>query len=134
LPAITGPAKITALPGSFFRRNDPAVFGVEIVGGRLKPKVRLMDASGVELGTVEQIQENGKPVQEATKGMQVAISVRGPTLGRSIKENDSIFTFPTSHDVKLLRGKLASTLKPGDEEILEEIVAIRSAKDMMYGF
>ncbi|MDA4114530.1 MAG: translation initiation factor IF-2 [Thaumarchaeota archaeon] len=134
LSTITGPAKITALPGSFFRRNDPAVFGVEIVGGRLKPKVRLMDASGVELGTVEQIQENGKPVQEATRGMQVAISVRGPTLGRSIKENDSIFTFPTSHDVKMLRGKLASTLKPEEEEILEEIVTIRSAKDMMYGF
>ena len=36
--------------------------------------------------------------------------------------------------MKMLRGKLASTLKPGDEEILEEIVAIRSAKDMMYGF
>jgi translation initiation factor 5B len=131
---VTGPAKIKALPGSFFRRNDPAVFGVEVEGGRLKPKVRLMDASGVELGTVEQIQENGKPVTEATKGMQVAISVRGPTLGRQIKENDSIFTFPTSNDVKLLRGKLATSLSPDAVEVLEEIVAIRSAKDMMYGF
>ena len=93
-----------------------------------------MDASGVELGTVEQIQENGKPVQAATKGMQVAISVRGPTLGRQIKENDDIFTFPTSQDVKLLRGKLAATLTPDDEAVLEEIVTIRSAKDMMYGF
>jgi len=131
---VTGPAKIKALPGSFFRRNDPAVFGIEVTGGRLKPKVRLMDANGVELGTVEQIQENGKPVPEATKGMQVAISVRGPTLGRQIKENDAIFTFPTSHDVKLLRGKLAETLTPDDEAVLDEIVTIRSAKDMMYGF
>jgi translation initiation factor 5B len=134
LQTVTGPAKIKALPGSFFRRNDPAVFGVEVTAGKLKPKVRLMDASGVELGTVEQIQENGKPVQAATKGMQVAISVRGPTLGRQIKENDDIFTFPTSQDVKLLRGKLAATLTPDDEAVLEEIVTIRSAKDMMYGF
>lgn len=134
LSMITAPAKIKALPGMFFRRNDPAVFGVEVLGGKLKPKVRLMDASGVELGTVEQIQDNGKPVPEATMGMQVAISVRGPTLGRQIKENDSIFTFPTSADVRMLRGKYAGTLGQDDEAVLEEIVAIRSAKDMMYGF
>jgi len=110
------------------------VFGIEVLGGRLKPKVRLMNSEGVELGTVEQIQENAKPVPEAGKGMQVAISVRGPTLGRQIKENDEIFTFPTSADVRLLRGKFAASLSPDEEAILEEIVNIRSVKDMMYGF
>ncbi len=134
LSTIVPPAKLKALPGMFFRRNDPAVFGVEVVAGRLKPKVRLMDSAGVELGTVEQIQENAKPVQEATKGMQVAISVRGPTLGRQIRENDSLYSFPTSHDVKLLKGDLASTLKEDDQEALDEIISIRSVKDMMYGF
>ncbi|MDG6925577.1 MAG: translation initiation factor IF-2 [Nitrososphaerota archaeon] len=134
LSTIVPPAKLKALPGMFFRRNDPAVFGVEVVAGRLKPKVRLMDSSGVELGTVEQIQENAKPVQEATKGMQVAISVRGPTLGRQIRENDSLYSFPTSHDVKLLKGELAGTLKEDDQEALNEIISIRSVKDMMYGF
>jgi len=134
LSSVVIPAKVKALPGSFFRRNDPAVFGIEVVGGRLKPKVRLMDVSGVELGTVEQIQENGKPIQEAKTGMQVAISVRGPTLGRQIKENDTLYTFPTSSDVKILRGKLAGSLTAEDEAVLEEIVSIRSAKDMMYGF
>jgi translation initiation factor 5B len=134
LSAIVPPAKLKALPGMFFRRNDPAVFGVEVVAGRLKPKVRLMDSTGVELGTVEQIQENAKPVQEATKGMQVAISVRGPTLGRQIRENDLIYSYPTSHDVKLLKGDLAGALKPDDQEALEEIISIRSVKDMMYGF
>jgi translation initiation factor 5B len=134
LSSVMPPAKIKALPGSFFRRNDPAVFGIEVLAGRLKPKSRLMDANGVELGTLEQIQDNGKPVQEATKGMQVAISVKGPTLGRQIREGDSIFTFPTSRDVRLLKEKLASTLSPDDLEALDEIVAIRSAKDTMYGF
>ncbi len=91
-----------------------------------------MDSNGVELGTVEQIQDNGKPVPEATKGMQVAISVKGPTLGRQIKENDSIYTFPTSHDVKLLKEKLASTLKEDDLEALNEIVAdpVRQGHDV----
>jgi translation initiation factor 5B len=134
LSTITPPVKLKALPGMFFRRNDPAVFGVEVMAGRLKPKVRLMDSSGVELGVVEQIQENAKPVQEAAKGMQVAISVRGPTLGRQIHENDLVYSFPTSHDVKLLKGDLSSTLTPDASEALDEIISIRSVKDMMYGF
>jgi translation initiation factor 5B len=134
LSSVTPPAKIKALPGSFFRRNDPAVFGIEVLAGTLKPKSRLMDSSGVELGTLEQIQDNGKAVPEATKGMQVAISVKGPTLGRQIKEGDTIYTFPTSHDVRVLREKLGSTLKEDDLEALNEIVTLRSAKDTMYGF
>lgn len=134
LSTIVPPARLKALPRMFFRRNDPAVFGVEITAGRLRPKVRLIDSNGVELGVVEQIQENAKPVSEATRGMQVAISVRGPTLGRQIKENDVLYSFPTSADVRLLKGDLAGTLKEDDREALEEIVHIRSAKDVMYGF
>jgi translation initiation factor 5B len=93
-----------------------------------------MNKSGEEVGLVEQIQENAKSITEAVKGMQVAISVKGPTLGRQIKEEDDLFTIPTSHDAKLLKGKYASTLGPDDRKALEEIIAIRSAKDVLYGF
>jgi len=96
--------------------------------------VRLMNQRGEEVGMVEQIQENGKNIPEAAKGMQVAISVKGRTQGRTIKEEDDLFTFPTSHDAKILKGKYASTLTPDDQQALEEIIAIRSAKDMLYGF
>ncbi len=134
LLTVTMPAKVKALKGNFFRRNDPAVFGVEILGGKLRAKVRLMNRSGEEVGVVEQIQENGKSIPEAVKGMQVAISVKGPTLGRQIKEDEDLYTFPTSSDAKLLKGKYASALGPDDQKVFEEIVAIRSAKDMLYGF
>jgi translation initiation factor 5B len=66
--------------------------------------------------------------------MQVAISVRGPTLGRQVRENDIIYSFPTSHDVKLLKGDLSTTLQEDETTALEEIIAVRSVKDMMYGF
>ena len=134
LQSVTMPAKVKALKGNFFRRNDPAVFGVEVLAGRLRPKVRLMNQKGEEVGVVEQIQENGKNIAEAGKGMQVAISVKGPTLGRTIKEDEDLYSIPTSHDAKILKGKYASTLSPDDQQALEEIVAIRSAKDMLYGF
>ena len=134
LSSLTRPCKIKALPGTFFRRNDPAVFGVEIIGGRLRPKVRLMSADGKELGTVEQIQDSGKSVAEVKKGDKVAISVEGPTLGRQVKENDILYTLPRSHEAKLLRGKLLGSLTQDEADALTEIVRIRSDGDPLYGF
>jgi len=134
ISSVTTPAKLKALPGAFFRRNDPAVFGVEVLGGRIRPRSRLMNSEGKELGMVEQIQESGKNLDVAKTGEKVAISVSGPTLGRQIKENDILYTYPRSHEVKLLRGKFSSALNQEDLQALEEIVRIRSVIDPMYGF
>jgi translation initiation factor 5B len=134
LSGMTPPCKLTALPGSFFRRNDPAVFGVEIVAGTLRPKVRLMAADGKELGTVEQIQDKGKSLPSVKTGDKVAISVSGPTLGRQIKEGDVLYTYPRSHEAKLLRKKFLGALGADDAKALEEITAIRTAIDPLYGF
>ena len=134
LSGLTRPCKLKVIPGTFFRRNDPAVFGVEITAGTLRPKVRLMSAQGSELGTVQQIQDQGKALNEAKDGDKVAISVDGPTLGRQIKENDTIYTMPKSHEAKALRTKLLGSLTPNERSVLEEIIAIKSPTDPMYGF
>jgi len=134
LSALTRPCKLKVMPGTFFRRNDPAVFGVEIIAGTLRPKVRLMSEQGVELGTVQQIQDQGKVLNEAKDGDKVAISVDGPTLGRQIRENDAIYTMPKSHEAKALRTKLLGSLAPNERSVLEEIIAIKTPADPMYGF
>jgi len=134
LSSLTRPCKLKVIPGNFFRRNDPAVFGVEIVAGRLKPKVKLMTSAGVELGTVEQVQDQGKALNEAREGDKVAISVNGPTLGRQIKENDTIYTMPRSHEAKSLRTKLFASLTDKEHAVLNEIIQIKSAEDPLFGF
>ena len=134
LSNLTRPCKLRVIPGTFFRRNDPAVFGVEISAGTLRPKVRLMSAQGLELGIVQQIQDQGKALSDAKDGDKVAISVDGPTLGRQIKENDVIYTMPKSHEAKALRTKLLGSLTPNERGVLQEIIAIKSPADPMYGF
>lgn len=134
LASVTRPCKLKAIPGAFFRKNDPAVFGVEVIAGKLRPKVRLMDSKGKELGTVEQIQDKGKSLQEANSGEKVAISVEGPTLGRQVKENDLIYTLPRSHDVKLIRAKYLDSLSPEEVGVLDEIVRLKSESDPMFGY
>ena len=134
LSSVTMPCIIRALPGNFFRRNDPAVFGIEVLSGKLRPKVRLMSSSGQEVGTIEQIQDNGKSLAQVKTGDKVAISVEGPTLGRQIKENDTLYTEPRSHEVKLLRGKFLASLSEDDLKALDEIVRIKTVSDPLYGF
>ncbi|HXY56085.1 MAG TPA: translation initiation factor IF-2 [Nitrososphaerales archaeon] len=134
LSGLTRPARLRVIPGTFFRRNDPAVFGVEIDAGRLRPKVRLMSVEGIELGTVEQVQDQGKALVEAKEGEKVAISVDGPTLGRQVKENDTIYTMPRSHEAKLLRTKLSGSLTDRERTVLDEIIRIKSGADPLYGF
>jgi translation initiation factor 5B len=134
LSSMTRPCKLKVVPGAFFRRNDPAVFGVEVLAGLLKPKARLMSGDGRELGTIEQIQDNGKPVAEAKEGDKIAISVDGPTLGRQIKEGDSIYTMPRSHEARMLRTKFLGSLTADEEMVLEEIIKIKGLSDPMYGF
>ncbi len=134
LSNVTLPCIIKALPGNFFRKNDPAVFGIEVLAGKLKPKVRLMNGTGEEIGVIEQIQDKGKSLPEVKMGDKVAISVDGPTLGRQVKENDLLYTLPRSHDVKILRNKYLSALSEDDVRALEEIVRIKSATDPMFGF
>ena len=134
LSSLTRPCRLKVIPGTFFRRNDPAVFGVEIEVGRLRPKVKLMTVDGAELGVVEQIQDQGKALTEARDGDKVAISVNGPTLGRQIKENDTIYTMPRSHEAKLLRTKLFASLNDREHAVLDEIIRIKSSSDPLFGF
>jgi translation initiation factor 5B len=134
LSSLTRPCKLKVMPGAFFRRNDPAVFGVEILAGRLKAKVRLMSDSGQELGTVEQIQDQGKALAEVKVGDKVAISVHGPTLGRQIKENDTLYSLPRSHEARLLRTKLLGSLPEDERQALDEIIQTKSRADPMYSF
>ena len=134
LSSLTRPCRIRVIPGTFFRRNDPAVFGVEVLAGTLRPKVRLMSTEGTELGTVEQVQDQGKALSEAREGDEVAISVRGPTLGRQVRENDTIYTMPRSHEAKALRTKLLGSLTQKEVDVLNEIIRIKSAADPLFGF
>src|SRR5438445_13437457 len=44
--SLTTPAKLKARAGAFFRRNDPAVFGVEVLAGKFYHQGRLIKIEG----------------------------------------------------------------------------------------
>ena len=129
LARLVRPGKIKVLPGFIFRRAKPAIFGVEVLGGRIKPKYQLINEKGQDLGEIMQIQEKGEALSEATIGMQVAISMNKPIVGRHLDENDILYVkIPESH-AKLLKSKFVDMLLEDEVKVLDEYIAIMRRKN-----
>ena len=126
--------KFQFLKGFIFRRNDPAVFGAEILIGKLRQKVLVINENGKKIGTIHQVQESGKAIEEATKGMQVAVSIKGPVIGRQINEEDIFYTDLNSRQAKLLIERFNHRLNEEEKEVFETILKLKRKTDAAYGY
>ena len=134
IQALTPFCKFQFLKGYAFRRNDPAVFGVEILAGKLRQKCSVMNSEGKTVGTIHQMQEEGKTIPEAVKGKQVAVSMMGPTIGRQINEGEIFYSLPSDAEIKTINAKYLSGLSEEDSSLLSEIVKTRRKTTPLYGY
>jgi len=121
---LVKPAKIRVLPGYIFRRAKPAIVGVEVMAGRIRPKLRLMNENGKDIGEILQIQDRGKAIPEAEMGMQVAISIDKPMVGRHFDEGDILYVRVPERHARILLEKFQERLTPEEIETLNEILEI----------
>lgn len=126
--------KFQFIRGYIFRRNDPAVFGAEILVGKLRQKVFVMSNNGKKIGIIQQVQENGKAIEEATKGMQVAVSIKGPVIGRQINEEDTFYTDLNSRQAKMLIERFYHRLNEEEKEVFKNILGLKRKSDPAYGY
>jgi translation initiation factor 5B len=126
--------KFQFLKGYVFRRNSPAVFGAEILTGRLKQKIPIMNETGRRIGTVHQIQEAGKNLSDASLGMQVAVSMKEPVIGRNINEGDIFYTDLSSREAKLLVESFLDRLNPEEQEVFQFILSKKRESDPSFGY
>ncbi|MEM0159164.1 MAG: translation initiation factor IF-2 [Candidatus Micrarchaeaceae archaeon] len=122
---LTFPGMLKVLPNTCFRVSHPAIFGVDVVAGRIKPSYLLMKKTGTIVGRIREIQSNGINFKEAKKGESVAISIDDVTFGRHIKEEDLLYTYISDSDYTLLRGKFSNLLSDEEKDLLEEIKRIK---------
>ncbi|MEW6295448.1 MAG: translation initiation factor IF-2 [Candidatus Diapherotrites archaeon] len=118
LEGIMLPAKIKILPSFVFRNSKPAIVGVKVLEGKLVTGVKLM-RKGKNIGKVDAIQMQGENRKEAEKGSEVAISIDGAVVGRTIKEKDELLTsIPESHMKRL---EEYGSLGEEEKKLIEEI-------------
>jgi len=134
MEALTPLCKFQFLKGFSFRRNDPAVFGVEIQEGKLRQKCNVMNEAGKPIGVIHQIQEEGKTIPEAKKGEQVAVSMMGPTIGRQVNEGDVLYTLPSEPEVRALNQKYLAMLSDDSKQLLQQIISVRRKTSSLYGY
>lgn len=127
------PAKLQVLPGCVFRRSNPAIVGVRVLGGVIRPGYRLMRYDGKPLGKINQIQLKGKPLQEARSGSEVAISIEGDVLvGRHFDEGDILYTDPAEKDLETFINDFKNELNSETVQIIKEIIEVKQKEDKKF--
>jgi len=120
LAALPRPVKVRVIPGAIFRSSKPAIFGVDVLEGTLKPGIALK-REGKVIGTVKEIQSEGRTIPQAIKGERVAISIEDAIIGRNVFENDILVSELSREDIEKLK-EVFDYLREDEKKLLIEII------------
>ena len=136
LDKIVRPARFQILVDHVFRQNDPAVVGVEVLGGTLRRNVTIADFDGAAtrtVGVLKGIQDAGEDLDEARAGDRVSVAIDGPTVGRQIDEGDELWVdLPETH-AKILEQELNEDIPPDERDALRMYLERKRREDPFWG-
>lgn len=133
LEKLVRPGKVQVLKGYIFRSSKPAIFGIKVLAGFVKPKWSLVNQDGVDLGEIMQVQERGEALSEAVAEMEVAISMMRPVVGKNVQEDDVLYVSVPERHVVLLLTKFKNELAQEEIEVLNELIDIMRKKNPLWG-
>ncbi|MDV3103281.1 intein-containing translation initiation factor aIF-2 [Thermococcus waiotapuensis] len=131
LKNVTFPGVIRLYPDEryVFRRSKPAIVGVEVLEGRIKPGVTLIKETGERVGTIKSIKNKNDFVQEAKKGEAVAIAIEEAIVGRHIHPGETLYVDLSKNDVILLAKQLRGELEETDIKALKMTAKVKEKED-----
>jgi translation initiation factor 5B len=127
---LVHPARFQVLPGFVFRRSSPAIVGIKVLGGTLRPGVRVMHPDGAEVGVLKALQKENESVTTAEENVELAASIDGGVVGRNVKEGDVLLVSLPESSVRAL---VRETLTPSELTILDEVVRLHRASQPFWG-
>lgn len=125
------PSKLSVLR-YVFRQSKPAIFGVQVMAGKLRENVQLINSEGKSIDRLKAMQIKGKGVHEAKKGEEVAISLPSITYGRQVKEGDILYADISEFDFKNLK-KNKDLLTYDEIQVLQELSEIKRKTKPTWG-
>jgi translation initiation factor 5B len=129
--SLVYPGKLLYLKDHTFRAKGPAIVGMRVIGGRVHIGQRLMKLDGTPVGQVKSLRtRSSDDVKEASQGEEVAVAIKGPTVGRHIEELDEFYVdVPESHAKRLKKIELT----PIEQEILDELIRLHRKDNHFWG-
>ncbi len=92
-----------------------------------------MNMQGRSVGTLKMMQDKGDTVTEAKEGMEIAVSIDGPTVGRQINVGDVLYVEIPERHVKVLEREMLSHINISSQEALSEYAMIRRKENPFWG-
>ncbi len=127
---IVFPGKIMILRDHVFRVSKPAIVGVRVLAGRIRPGQGLIREDGRSIGKIKSIRSGDESLKEAIAGAEVAIAIDDAVVGRQIEVEDVLLIdVPEGHAHELLNYQL----KPDELEVLEQLKAIKRKEKPFWG-
>lgn len=124
--------KLELLPQYVFRNTKPAIFGVRIIGGKLTSGLSIINEDDEKVGNVKNIQAEQKSVQEASEGMEVAISISNVTYDRQLKGKQYLYTNLGESQFREFK-KNKDLLTASDMKVLKDIAELKRKTNPDWG-
>ncbi|MCK4613410.1 MAG: translation initiation factor IF-2 [Thermoplasmata archaeon] len=127
---VAYPAKFLFLPDHTFRISKPAVIGIRVLAGKIRPGMRLLRQDGRVFGRIRSIRSGDETLKEAEMGKEVAIAVENATVGRQFRENDVLYIDIPAADARKLK---EIELSIEEQDTLREITKIKRKTEQFWG-
>ncbi|UCE36514.1 MAG: translation initiation factor IF-2 [Thermoplasmata archaeon] len=124
------PGMFKVLPDCVFRVSKPAIIGVRVLAGRIRPGQGILRPDGKVVGRIKSIQSEGKSLKEAISGDEIAISVDGVTVGRQLCVEDILYVDIPGDDYKCL---CETELNVDEKEVLDKVCEIKRKNNQFWG-
>ena len=132
LESLHMPFKIKILNNCIFRASSPAIIGVEVVSGVLKPGAPLITELGKRVGKVKGIKDKETTLKELKVGESAAISVEDLIIGRHAQENDYLFSFMGEENFRNLK-KNADLLSESEKKAMKDLAEVMRKENNLWG-
>ena len=132
LMQLTTLCKLKILPQYVFRNTKPAIFGVKIEAGKAVSNTNLIDKENEKIGRIKNIQSENKSVEEATEGMEVAISIPGLNFERQLKTKEFLYSDMGETQFRNFR-KNRDLLSSKELSLLQEIAELKRKEKEDWG-
>jgi translation initiation factor 5B len=127
---VVFPGKVIIMRDHVFHVSKPAIVGVRVLAGRIRPGQGLMKEDGKSIGKIKSIRSGDQTLNEAIVGSEVAIAIDDATVGRQIDVEDVLLVdIPESHARQLSK----YDLKPEEVEVFDQIAAIKRKEKPFWG-
>jgi len=126
LLGLANVCKLEILEQYVFRNSNPAIFGVRVVGGKVKKGIQLIDEKGESVAKVKSLQLDKAEVDEAGEGSELAISLPGVNFERRLKNAGVKFLYADmgAKDFKKFK-KNKDLLSSAEMQVLEELARVK---------